>query len=213
MRDEETGSWWQQVSGEAVFGPMKGKRLKLLQHDEITFKQWKSEQVGGRVLRPDPVILGAGKYAPPNWEDRMRTVPVVTPPDGILEPRTLVAGIDLNGKFKAYPISGIETRNVIVDTVGDVPVVIVLAGDGKSLRAFERRVEGRELEFFARKAEDGKSVLVDSQTGSEWDFTGRANSGELSGRRLTPVYVLKEYWFDWKTYHRETLVYQERGGQ
>ncbi len=190
MRDEETGSWWQQVSGEAVFGPMKGKRLKLLQHDEITFKQWKSEQVGGRVLRPDPVILGAGKYAPPNWEDRMR-----------------------NGKSKAYPISVIETRNLIVDTVGGVPVVIVLAGDGKSLRAFERRVEGRELEFFSRKAGDGKSVLVDSQTGSEWDFTGLATSGELSGRRLTPVYVLKEYWFDWKSYHQQTSVYQERGGQ
>lgn len=209
MRDEETGSWWQQVSGEAVFGPLKGKRLKLLQHDEITFKQWKSEQVNGRVLRPDPVILAAGKYAPPNWEDRMRTVPVVTPPDGMLEPRTLVAGIVLNGKSKAYPISAIETRNVIVDTVSDVPVVIVLAGDGKSLRAFDRRVEGRELEFYARKAGDGKSVLVDSQTGGEWDFTGLATSGELSGRRLTPVYVLKEYWFDWKTYHPETSVYRE----
>ena len=28
MRDEETGSWWQQVSGEAMLGPLKGRRLK-----------------------------------------------------------------------------------------------------------------------------------------------------------------------------------------
>jgi len=30
MRDEETGSWWQQVTGEAIFGPLKGRRLKLV---------------------------------------------------------------------------------------------------------------------------------------------------------------------------------------
>jgi hypothetical protein len=28
MRDEETGSWWQQVSGEAIHGPLKGRRLR-----------------------------------------------------------------------------------------------------------------------------------------------------------------------------------------
>ena len=27
MRDEQTGSWWQQVSGEAIQGPLKGRRL------------------------------------------------------------------------------------------------------------------------------------------------------------------------------------------
>ena len=63
MRDEETGSWWQQITGEAILGPLKGTRLKAVPQDEISFALWKREQPGGRVLRPDPRILAAGRYA------------------------------------------------------------------------------------------------------------------------------------------------------
>ena len=27
--DEETGSWWQQITGECLFGPLKGKQLNI----------------------------------------------------------------------------------------------------------------------------------------------------------------------------------------
>jgi hypothetical protein len=30
MQDDQTGSWWQQVSGEAILGPLKGRRLTLV---------------------------------------------------------------------------------------------------------------------------------------------------------------------------------------
>ena len=30
MQDVETGTWWQQVSGEAILGPLKGRRLQLV---------------------------------------------------------------------------------------------------------------------------------------------------------------------------------------
>ena len=43
MKDEETGSWWQQVTGEAIFGPLKGKHLKPVYMDELTFATWKRE--------------------------------------------------------------------------------------------------------------------------------------------------------------------------
>ncbi|NOT07085.1 MAG: DUF3179 domain-containing protein, partial [Gemmatimonadales bacterium] len=43
--------------------------------------------------------------------------------------------------------------------------------------------------------------------GSRWNFRGEAVSGPLLGRRLTPVYLLKDYWFDWKIYHPDTGVY------
>ncbi|MBO0798145.1 MAG: DUF3179 domain-containing protein, partial [Blastocatellia bacterium] len=53
MSDDETGSWWQQVSGEAIQGPLKGKKLIQVYHDEITFGLWKRENPRGRVLKPD----------------------------------------------------------------------------------------------------------------------------------------------------------------
>ena len=54
MRDDETGSWWQQVTGEAIQGPLKGRRLVPVVHDEVSFGIWRGEHPGGRVLRPDP---------------------------------------------------------------------------------------------------------------------------------------------------------------
>ncbi len=37
MRDEETGSWWQQVTGKAIFGTLQGESLELAPYDELTF--------------------------------------------------------------------------------------------------------------------------------------------------------------------------------
>lgn len=207
MRDEQTGSWWQQVSGECVLGPLKGQRLKLFDHDELTFATWKREGAAGRVLRPDPRLLAAGKYAPADWESRMQRVPVATTlkdADAVLPARTLVVGVEAGGAAKAYPVDALARQNPIVDKIGDAPVLVLLAEDGKSIRVFDRRLEGRTLEFFLRP---GTAELLDAETGSVWDFTGAAASGPLAGRRLTRLQPVKDYWFDWKQHHPDTAVY------
>jgi hypothetical protein len=209
MRDEETGSWWQQVTGEAIQGPLKGQRLRPVFHDELTFGLWKREKPEGRVLRPNDQIAQAGKYAPANWEERMANVPVTTSfaLDKSLAPRTLVIGLTVNGVSKAYPLDALVKQNLVIDEVGGVPIFIVIGDDQRSVRAYERIVDERKLEFFV-KPNAASRALVDAETGSEWDFTGKATSGPLSGKQLKQIAVLNDYWFDWQTYHPRTLVYQ-----
>jgi hypothetical protein len=209
MRDEETGSWWQQVTGEAIQGPLKGQRLRPVYHDELTFALWQREQPSGRVLRPDERIAQAGKYAPANWEERMSRVPVTSSvaPDKVLEPRALVAGIKVNEAAKAYPFELLLKQNLIVDEVGGVPIFIVVGDDKRSVRAYERTVDGRKLEFFV-KPNAGAFTLVDAETGSAWDFTGKATAGELNGKQLNKIAILRDYWFDWVTYNPKTAVYK-----
>jgi hypothetical protein len=209
MRDAETGSWWQQVTGEAILGPLKGKRLKQVFHEELTFGVWKSETTEGRVLRPNDEITRAGKYAPANWEHRMVDVPVTTSVymDNSLPPRELVIGLTVNGASKAYPLYALVRQRVIVDELGRQPIFLVLGDDQRSVRAFERSVNGRELEFFV-KPNATPLVLIDAETGSEWDFTGKAVTGPLAGRQLKKIALLPDYWFDWKTYHPKTFIYE-----
>jgi Protein of unknown function (DUF3179) len=204
MRDEETGSWWQQVSGECIAGPLKGKQLQLVAHDELPFALWKREQPAGRVLMPDERV--AAQYAPVDWEDRYATLRVVTPanPDDALKPRDLVIGITVNGAATAYPMSRLEKQAPVTDTLGGTPLVVMLDASKKSVRAFECTVDGRALSFSVKQ---GTSQITDAETGSAWEFTGRAVSGPLAGRRLRPVSVLKDYWFDWKIYHPDTAVF------
>ncbi len=76
--------------------------------------------------------------------------------------------------------------------------------DKKSVRAFERKIDERTLEFFAVT---DSSEIVDAETGSVWDFSGVAVKGKLAGKQLEKIQVLKDYWFDWKNYNSETQLY------
>ena len=209
MRDEETGSWWQQVTCEAIQGPLKGQRLRAVHHDELTFGLWKRERPEGRVLRPDEKITKAGDYAPANWEERMDKVPVTTSAavDHSLAPRTLVIGVALNKSSKAYPFDAVLKQKLIVDDLGGVPIFIVAGDDQRSVRAFERLVDGRKLEFF-RKANTDSLVIVDAETGTEWDFSGKGTKGPLTGKQLQKISILNDYWFDWVTYNPRTSIYR-----
>ena len=67
MRDKETGTWWQQITGKAIYGPLKGAALDLVLSDELTFGEWKAESPDGKVLAPVPEVcegvrqqMGAG---------------------------------------------------------------------------------------------------------------------------------------------------------
>ena len=204
MRDEETGSWWQQISGEAIQGSMKGSQLVPVETDELTFGTWKRENPDGRVLKPDARISIENYDS--NWETEVARMPVrVTAKlDETLEPRTLIVGLSLDGNSKAYPFTAIEKQSPILDMIGTTPVVVVLGEDGRSVRAFSRIVDGRKLEFL--KTPD-TNELVDAETASGWDFTGTSIRGPLTGKQLTKIQVIKDYWFDWKTYHPKTQLY------
>lgn len=207
MHDEQTGSWWQQVTGEAIHGPLKGRRLELVFHDEITFGLWKKEHPDGRVLRPDDSV--PWREFSENWEAETAKLPVVTPvrPGEPFPPRELIAGVSLRGASKAYALTDLQQQSPVLDILAGTPVALVVGDDGRSVRAFERVVDGRTLQLFARPG--GPPLrLVDAETGSEWSFTGEAVSGPLAGKRMKKVYVLLDYWFDWKIYNPETAVYR-----
>lgn len=204
MRDETSGSWWQQISGEAIQGAFKGEKLIPVETDELTFGTWKRENPNGRVLKPDAKI-SVEKYDP-NWEPEVARMPVTTAAklDETLEARAVIIGITVDERSKAYPFTAVEKQAPILDTVGVTDIVVVLADDKRSVRAFERTVNGRKLEFLKKP---DSNELVDAETGSTWDFTGKAISGELAGTQLKKITVLKDYWFDWKTYNPETQLY------
>ena len=210
MRDETTGSWWQQVSGAALHGPLQGKQLKGVFVDEISFAVWKREHPNGRVLRPDAKYQA--EYESAVWEAGIGKLRVVTPtdPQDKLKPRELIIGLTVNGKSKAYPQADLVKQRLTLDELGGVPLFLVVGEDQQSVRVFERKAAGRVLEFFV-KAEAAPLQLplqlIDAETNTVWDFSGKAISGPLAGQQLAKVALLKDYWFDWKLYHPDTAVY------
>lgn len=206
MQDAETGTWWQQVTGEAILGPLKGRRLALVPFDQLTYGVWRGESPGGRVLVPDPRITAQNLYATADWELQMQEIPTpVSANDLALPPRALVIGIAIGDAARAYSVEDVAAARVVLDDLGGTAIAIVRAPDGRSTRVFDRVVDGRALDLLA-DPEASPFRLIDADTGTAWDFTGLAVDGPLKGRRLTRLPFLEEYWFDWKTYNPSTDV-------
>jgi len=204
MRDRETGTWWQQVTGKAVSGPLIGASLDLVSTDELTFGLWKSESPGGQVLAP--VARDAKEYDS-DWEPKVAKMKVVVSfPENGMKDRDVVMGVESGTASRAYPLDSILKQSPIQDRVGGTPVLLVTGPDGKSVRAFVSELNGKELEFF-KPTQSANWGLIDS-AGSEWNFRGCAISGSMVGKCLEPIAVLKDYWFDWRNYHPDTTVYR-----
>ena len=191
MRDEETGSWWQQVTGQAILGPMKGRKLTPVRMDELTFALWKSEHPEGRVLRPDPAVK---EYEKKEWEANINHLPLaIHARSKRLADREIVIGMSVDGHDKAYPMKKILDQHPVLDTIGTTKIALLVADDGRSIRAFDRG----NVELFRNGAK------VFDANGVEWDFSGHSSTGA----QLKPLPVLKDFWFDWENYHPKTEVY------
>jgi len=221
MRDEQTGSFWQQVTGTAISGPLKGAKLELVPSDELSFALWKSESPSGLVLAPDARF--AADYETSDWEKHIGKLPVSSKLTfDAIPPRETVIGINVNGEARAYPVVKIIQQSPLEDSVGALPVLLAVGPDHLSVRAFIRRIPpgDQPAEFFSPPVSETAAVagsepsspqntwkLLDSSTGSEWNFQGCAFSGPAQGKCLEPVTFLKDFWFDWHHYHPDTTVY------
>jgi len=204
MRDEETGTFWQQISGRAISGPLAGAQLTPVHSDELTFALWRSEAPNGTVLKPLP--KDAREYETKDWDVRMAKARTVLDfPNSGLQSRDLVLGVQAFGASRAYPVERILAARLIEDRLGSEPILIVVGPDGESIRVFQAKVNEQTVapEFYRTG-----NVMMDSETGSEWNFSGCAVKGNRAGACLQPVDALKDYWFDWRNYHPETTIFR-----
>ena len=205
MRDKETGTWWQQITGKAIYGPMKGAALELISSDELTFGEWKSEISNGQVLA---AVKKDAKEYDSNWEPEVAKLPVVISfPGTELKSRDVVVGLEVGGSARAYPWAALLKQSPIIDRVQSTPLLIAVASDGKSFRAFVSRVDGKDAEFFLQNGTKDWALL-DTTTASQWNFQGCAISGPSAGKCLDRISALKDYWFNWRNYHPDTTIYK-----
>jgi hypothetical protein len=83
---------------------------------------------------------------------------------------------------------------------------VVSGRDIGSVAVFTPVVDDQTLTF---SVEDDQ--FVDDQTGSRWDITGTAVSGELAGTALEQVHHLDTFWFAWSTYQPNTDLVEASG--
>jgi hypothetical protein len=212
MRDDQTGTYWQQISGRAISGPLAGSQLRLIHSDELTLALWKAEQPQGTVLKD--VATYSSQYAPEDWDVKMKKAPTVLSYAGSgLAPRELMLGVHAGGGARAFRFDDVVKERLVEDRVGSEPVLLVVGADGESVRAFSRRLpNGTAVADFYRAVDqtNGAALMMDALTGSRWNFRGCAVEGPRSGECLAKVEVIKDYWFDWRNYNPATTVFRRQ---
>lgn len=205
MYDRQTNSLWSQLLGEAVAGEMTGTKLEFVSSWMTTWADWKAQYPETLALQKgyygsrDP--YSGGYYGSPD-----AGVIGETFSDGRLYTKEFVVGVELGEVAIAYPFSALNSQPVLNDVVADVPLVVVFAeGDASGLVYGRTLADGRVLTFRAGSA---PRTLTDDETGSTWEATsGRATAGSLAGTHLTPLKSTTIFWFGWKDFHPETLLY------
>lgn len=205
MRDEQTGSFWQQITGRAISGPLAGRSLRLVPSDELTLALWRSERPDGKLLKE--VAGDTAEYETKDWDKRLqKSFPTVLNfPEHGLGNREIMLGIDAFGEARAYRYEQVIAGKLVIDRVGMEAVILLVGPDGQSVRAF--RTGDRPDEFF--RTSDGG--MMDSETGSRWNFQGCAVDGKSKGTCLERIEAIKDFWFDWRNYHPATSVYSGNG--
>ena len=165
MRDKETGTWWQQITGKAIYGPLKGASLELVLSDELTFGEWKSEVPDGKVLAEVPKFV---KEYDSNWEPETAKYPVVISfPGTELKMRDVVVGLEMNGPGRAYPWDTLVKQSPVVDRVNGTPLLVAVGPDGKSFRVFISRIDGKDAEFFLKGENEADTAAAAAATPAE----------------------------------------------
>jgi hypothetical protein len=213
QKDLETGSSWQQATGEAIDGPLKGTRLRLYPVVRTTWAEWRKRYPHTLVLKPLPGYAERMPNRSRRIKDVTRTAPDGAPNgtltlDARLPARETVAGLEVGRDTVAYPFSQLRIARVVNDRVGGLPIVIVHQPSSDTTTAFEARAKGKVLTFQA--ANDDASAIIDRETRSTWNAYGLAIDGSMKGAQLEQVILIPQFWFAWSQFRPGSRIFSAR---
>ena len=197
LYDRATRSWWSQVAGTAVQGPLAGERLAKRASTVTSWAAWLRQHPETSVW-VDPSLPGRRRFT----EESLSRITLAG--EGPIVNQDLVVGVEGPRSARAYLLRRLATAGRVANDVIDAdPVVVVLEQDAVSVHAWRRRARGRDLTFEAAGA-----ALRDRETSSSWDAgTGRALSGPLAGAALEAVVYTSALWYAWHSQRPDTTLW------
>ena len=197
FEDAATKSWWQQATGIAITGPLKGQRLTEIPSAQMRLGDWQALHPDSRTLQPDPGFLA--KYDSLKGYDEGTIKGSLEKRDsGSWKFKSWVVGVSLNGQTKAYDWNRLVKDRVILDSIGQTHLLVTIADNNKTFYALSAP-DSLHFQYDAA----GK-ILRDGNTNSEWQPDGVCSNGPLKGRILARVQAYQEFWHSWKNFHPGT---------
>jgi hypothetical protein len=131
-------------------------------------------------------------------------------------PTERVAGVVVNGEARAYPISVLNVHEVVHDTLGETPIAVTWHWPSGALVVFDRRVDGRTVEFGVSGLVYNSNLLLyersDAATPGGEPLLSQMLARRISGpgaEHAAPLTILPGAlvsWSRWLELHPDTTV-------
>jgi hypothetical protein len=205
FEDMTTKSWWQQATGVAVAGPLKGEALKEIPTRQVALDVWLREYPQSGIMEPDTFfkkqynhLAGYDKGTINNSLEKRDSLS--------WKPKSWIVGVVHDQASKAYDWNMLTEKRVIQDSIEGIPIVVALENDTVSFHVFSRLVDSTVLDL---QRMQGDTLLSDRNTGSSWNMDGLCIKGSMKDKRLAAVQAYNEFWHSWQTFHPGTKRYTE----
>lgn len=204
FEDSRTGSWWRQVNGEAVAGPLKGQYLRELPAQQRSLDAWLRDNPHGLVMQYDPAFIK--EYEDLDlFDDGTIDSGLERRDTASWQFKSWVVGISVNGQARAYDWNALLREKFIQDSMpGGNSLMLILEKDSLGFHAFNRMIGTQSLQFEWLEQEQ---QLRDELTGSVWDLSGKCVDGTLKGTELERLQAYQEFWHSWQSFHTNTDQY------
>jgi hypothetical protein len=195
FEDATTKSWWRQVNGEAITGKLKGQQLPEVHSTQTSLAQWLKLYPQSLIMQQDPSF--AKSYDSTFKYESGASKSKLTGTDSLSwKDKSWVIGVRAGKNAKAYDWNQLKKERVIMDTIKEIPVVLLLLNDDKSFVAFERP---GNISRFALKDD---TLLIDNH---KYKVSGR---GIDTAYTLKPLPASQEFWHSWRTFNPNTSRYK-----
>jgi hypothetical protein len=201
FEDASTKSWWRQVTGEAIAGPLKGKQLDELPSTQMRLGDWIALHPDTKVLQPDTIFRR--QYAGLKGFDEGTIESNLEGRDsGSWKFKSWVIGVSIGGKARAWDWNELQTKKLIQDSLAGTPLLITLEPNGQTFYVLNRKAATGILHFTI--SSDG--IITDTETNSVWKPNGSCIEGVSKGSSLQPVQAYQEFWHSWQQFHPNTTA-------
>ena len=196
FEDETTKTWWQQATGEAIAGPLKGTKLKEIPSSQLTVDSWMRQYPNSMVLAPDS-LYEERYFKLEDYDRGAMQSPLVKRDGRPWQPKSWVVGVKNEFSSIAYDWNELVKKRVIQDSLQAMPILLVMEADTTSFHVYDRRINGLVLQVNAGASGD---LFTDQTTNSIWNMDGLCIDGSLKGKQLTRVQAYNEFWHSWKNF-------------
>ncbi len=201
FEDQTTKSWWQQATGVAVAGPLKGSKMNEIFSSQMRLSQWIKLHPETLILQPDPDFQPAYDVLK-NYDAGKGRSQLTSQNASPWQRKSWVVGIILPAGSIAVDWNQLQKSKFIADN----NFSLVLLSDGNGFYAFNNHVDNQILSFTYDSA---TGMLTDAQTQSKWTSEGECIEGTLKGKFLQKLPAYQEFWHSWQTFHPDTKRFGE----